>query len=600
MSQSSPAISPGTSGDKATRFRWVICGLLFYATTVNYLDRSIFGVLAGDLQKTIGWHDWQFGLINAAFQLAYGVGFIIMGRVIDMIGTRLGYALALFIWSISGICTAFVHTAVGFGVVRFFLGFGESGNFPAAIKTVAEWFPQRQRATATGIFNAGSNVGAVLAPLLVPLVVLTWGGYQLAHHPEYVAASQSVAATGAATAPSGPKPEFILGWPAAFFITPTLALIWVVLWLRYYQPPAKSKYPNQFELDLIASDLTPTEVAAASAAGASAIQVRAVRWRNLLPHRQSWAFMVGKLLTDPVWWFYLTWGGKFFSDQFHADLKGLAGPMILVYILADFGSIGGGYLSSALLKRGWTANVARKTTMALCALLILPVIFVPIIPQTWIHNGFDWGKWLAATLIGIAAAAHQGFSANIFTVTSDMFPKRAVSSVVGLGGLAGALGGLVFQSCAGVIKEVTNSYLTMFIICGTAYVAAVAFFHLLAPRLEKISDRELESKPMPVIVSGIIGAVLGFLVCVPLSYFAQNHSIEMAQGFGRYFSAIYTGDLFKIDLKLPAEALANARVIRSQLEGPLVWVPLAGALGLAVVFMGIHAFAVRGRPKAAV
>ena len=598
MSQSSPspALASDTPGQKPTKFRWVICGLLFYATTINYVDRSVFGVLAGDLQKTIGWTDWQFGLINAGFTLAYAIGFIIMGRLIDTIGTRAGYAIALCIWTIAGASTAMARNAVGFGMARFGLGIGEAGNFPAAIKTVAEWFPQKQRATATGIFNAGSNVGAIIAPFLVPLVVFGWGGYQLSRHPELLipATTQQVATspvasptTAAATstpetvasapAASIPAPKvlsqeerekqtkFNLGWPAAFFITPVLALIWIILWVTLYRTPEKSRFANAAEVALIQSDAPAVPVSTAP-----------VKWRNLLPHRQAWAFMMGKMLTDPIWWFYLFWSGKFFKESFNQDLKGLAGPLILVYVLADVGSIAGGYLSSSLLKRGWTANAARKTAMSICAGLILPVICAPMIPNTWIAgNGFNYGMWLAAVLIGTAAAAHQGFSANIFTTTSDMFPKRAISSVVGMGGLAGALGGMVMQAAAGVIKEVTHSYLIMFVIAGSVYVLAVIVVHLLAPRLKRVEEQELENKPMPLAVTGVLGAVAGFVAGVPLSFLFQNGK-GLAGNFGMYTSSIITGDIFKPENH------------RADYVNSLIGTPLIAAAALAVLGVMLH------------
>ena len=591
----SPSLTPAPTSQKPTKFRWVICGLLFYATTINYIDRAVFGVLAGDLQKTIGWHDWQFGLINAAFTLAYAIGFILMGRLIDSVGTRLGYAIALSVWTLAGASTALARSALGFGVARFCLGIGEAGNFPAAIKTVAEWFPQKQRATATGIFNAGSNVGAILAPFLVPLIVFGWGGYMLVQHPDWlIPATSQVApasvpetakttlpavaggvASSPVTVPAGApdltqearekQTKFNLGWPAAFFITPTLAVIWIVLWVSLYRTPEKSRRANAAEVALIQSD-----------APATVTKTAPVKWRHLLPHRQAWAFACGKLLTDPIWWFYLFWSGKFFKESFNQDLKGLAGPLILIYLLADVGSVAGGTLSSSLLKRGWTANAARKTAMSICAGLILPVICAPLIPNTWIAgSGFNYGMWLAATLIGVAAAAHQGFSANIFTTTSDMFPKRAISSVVGLGGLAGALGGMVMQTFAGVVKEVTHSYLAMFIIAGSVYGLAVLVVHLLAPRLERVNEAELETKAMPLPVSGILGGVAGFVIGVPVSYLFQNGQ-GLAAKFGLYASSIITGDIFKPENH-------RADYINSLLATPLI-----AAVALAVVAMILH------------
>lgn len=539
------------STPKPTNFRWIICGLLLYATTINYIDRSILNAMAPDLQKIIGWHDYQFGLINAAFTLAYAIGFLVMGRLIDALGTRLGYAIALCVWTISAFLTIFTKTPFQFGMARFGLGLGEAGNFPAAIKTVAEWFPQRQRATATGVFNAGSNVGAILAPIIALTLVPRWG------------------------------------WQAAFIITPVLAAIWVSLWLVCYRPPNQHPKVNQAERDLINDAPTaggfPVMV---NSGNAPAAQTTAptktpapVKWRSILPHRQTWAFMIGKFLTDPIWWFYLFWSGKFFHDNFGADLKGLALPLIYVYILADVGSIAGGWLSSMLIKRGWSPNAARKTAMAICAGLILPVIAAPLIPST-----FPGGMWIAATLIGVAAAAHQGFSANIFTTTSDMFPKRAVSSVVGLGGLAGALGGMIMQAVSGVIKEVTNSYVVMFIIAGSVYVLAVLLVHILAPRLKPVTDEQLETTRMPRLVTAILSAVLGFAVGVPLSFLFQNHSLSLTMqpavhdarfGFGEYFASILSGDIFK--------SIDHAQLVPTFLSFPFI-----AAAVFAIVAIVLH------------
>ena len=587
MSQTSAPSLGGIPCRNPPDFRWVICGLLFYATTVNYVDRSVFGVLAGDLGKVIGWQDWQFGLINAAFTLAYAIGFIIMGRLIDAVGTRAGYAIALTVWTLAGAGTSLARSALGFGIARFCLGIGEAGNFPAAIKTVAEWFPQRQRATATGIFNAGSNVGFILAPFLVPIVVLGYGGYVLTHHSAPAPATVSARAAAGTTAPAV-DPKIKAGWPAAFLITPTLAAVWIVLWLTLYRQPEKSRFPNQAELALIRGPVSET---ATESNPPAAAPPRPVKWRHLLPHRQAWAFMMGKFLTDPIWWFYLLWSGKFFSDQFHAKLSGLAGPLILIYVLADVGSIAGGWFSSTLIKRGLTPNAARKTAMATCAGLILPVILVPLIPTNWIFGsgagrlaGVNLGMWLAATLIGVAAAAHQGFSANIFTTTSDMFPKRAVSSVVGLGGLAGALSGMVMQAVAGVIKEVTKSYLIMFIIAGTVYALAVVIVHLLAPRLQPVSEEELEHKPMPLPVTGVLGAVVGFVAGLFISYLFQPHT-DAAETAPVYFSSIVTGDIFK--------SAANSHLIQA------LWLtPVLSALALSLAAIGLHAAIRRPEPAA--
>ncbi|HEY1377019.1 MAG TPA: MFS transporter [Gemmataceae bacterium] len=409
---------------RPTHVRWVVCGLVFLATTINYVDRGVLGVLAPDLQRELGWTDTQYGDVNAAFYFAYALGFVVVGRFIDRVGTRLGYAASLVVWSVAAAGHALARTAGGFAAARFLLGFGEAGNFPAAIKATAEWFPRRERALATGVFNAGTNVGAVVAPLLVPVITLNYG------------------------------------WQAAFVVTGLAGLAWVALWLPLYRPPDRHPAVSPAELAWIQSD--PPEPA-----------VR-IPWARLLPHRQTWAFAVGKFLTDPIWWFYLTWSAKFLFDQYGVDLKTVGPPLVVIYLLADVGSVAGGWLSSALLARGWSANAARKTAMLACAVCVIPVAYAPVAGD----------MWTAVLLIGLAAAAHQGFSANLFTLTSDLFPRRAVGSVVGIGGTAGAVGGILMQAASGRIKDATGSYLTMFVIAGTVYVLSVLIIHLLAPRWE--------------------------------------------------------------------------------------------------------------------
>jgi ACS family hexuronate transporter-like MFS transporter len=336
----------------------------------------------------------------------------------------MGFALSLIVWSFAAAGHALARSALGFGVARFALGLGESGNFPAAIKTVAEWFPRKERALATGIFNAGSNVGAVLAPAIVPWIALTWH------------------------------------WQAAFIITGLAGLIWVAFWLPIYRRPAEHPKLSRGELAYIESDAVETTAK--------------IPWAKVLPHRQTWAFASGKFLTDSIWWFYLFWFPLFMADRFKVDLKNIGLPLITVYVLADVGSIAGGWFSSWLLGRGWTANTARKTAMLVCALCILPVAMAPRVN----------GEWVAVFLVGIAAAAHQGFSANLFTLTSDMFPRNAVGSVVGIGGFAGAMGGFFMNLGAGWLKQHTGSYVIMFTIAGFSYLLALGIIHALVPRLE--------------------------------------------------------------------------------------------------------------------
>jgi len=410
-----------------SHFRWVICALLFFATTINYVDRSVLNVIAPDLQKMIGWTDTQYGNINAAFTLAYALGFLVVGWFIDRVGVKLGYAVSLAIWSLAAVGHALANSAFGFGVARFALGLGEAGNFPAAIKTVAEWFPRRERALTTGIFNAGSNVGAFLAPMIAPVLFLRFG------------------------------------WHSVFIVTGTIGLLWIFFWLPIYRSPETHPRVSEAELEYIQSE--PSE------------PQRKIRWLHLLPHRQTWAFAIAKFLTDPIWWFYLFWSGKFVAERFNVNISHIGPPLIAIYVLADIGSVAGGWFSSWLLKLGWTPNAARKLAMLICAICILPVIYAPITNSLWV----------AVVLIGIAAAAHQGFSANIFTTTSDMFPTWAVGSIVGFGGMAGAVGGFFVQLAAGRIKQATGSYLIMFMIAGTVYLLALLLFHLLAPRMDPVN-----------------------------------------------------------------------------------------------------------------
>lgn len=411
---------------KIGKYRWYIVALLFFATTINYVDRAVLGVLAPTLRTEIGWTDQEYGYISAAFTLAYAIGFLFAGWFIDRVGTRLGYALYLTIWSLAAAAHALVRTTFGFGLARFGLGIGESGNFPAAIKTVAEWFPQKERALATGIFNAGSNVGAIIAPLVVPWLALNWG------------------------------------WQSAFLVTGLAGLIWIVFWLPVYRRPSEHPKLSKAELDLIESD--PPDPPAK------------ISWLRLLTLKQTWAFSIGKFLTDAIWWFYLFWFPLFMNDRFGVDLRTIGIPMVIVYLLADVGSVGGGWLSSALIKRNWSVNAARKTAMLVCAILILPVAIAPHVT----------GQWVAVILIGIAAAAHQGFSANIFTISSDMFPRKAVGSVVGIGGFAGAIGGFFMNLGAGWLKQNTGSYEIMFAIAGVVYLLALLIMHLLVPKLEPV------------------------------------------------------------------------------------------------------------------
>jgi len=407
------------------RYRWTICALLFFATTINYMDRQVLGLLAPTLQREIGWSESQYGAIVSWFTLAYALGFLVMGRVMDRIGTRLGFAWSVVVWSFAAMGHAFASTAVGFSVARFALGLGESGNFPGALKTVAEWFPAKERGLATGIFNAGTNVGSILTPLVVPWLTIEYG------------------------------------WRAAFVVVGSLGFLWLIPWLMLYRRPEDHPRVSAAELAYIRSDAPePTTE---------------VKWTSLLRHRQTWAFAIGKFVTDPVWWFYLFWLPKFLDTQFGIKLAGLAAPLVIIYLVADVGSVGGGWLSGALMRRGWTTNVARKFTMLLAALAIVPTMFAPQVS----------GLWVAVGIVSVAAAAHQWWSANLFTIATDMFPRRAVGSVIGIGGFFGAMGGFLFQRATGIVLERNgNNYVPVFFVCGFAYVVALVIVHFLVPRLQ--------------------------------------------------------------------------------------------------------------------
>ncbi len=424
-------------------FRWTICALLFLATTINYIDRQVIGILKPMLQTRFGWTEIDYGDLVFTFQLAYAIGFLFAGRIMDRFGTKKGYALALTVWSIAAIATAWAPgygapmsallavfgmkysaSVAGFLLARFVLGLGEAGNFPAAIKTVAEWFPRRERALATGIFNAGTNVGAIITPMVVPFVTVRFG------------------------------------WEWAFIGTGAAGLGWLLIWWLMYQRPEAHPRVTAAEVAYVRSD--PPESTAA------------VPWLTLLPHRQTWAFAIGKLMTDPIWWLYLFWMPDFFSRNYGLSLLELGPPIIVIYLVADIGSIGGGWLSSSLIRRGWSVNGARKTAMLICALAVVPIVFA----------SHARSMWAAVALISLAASAHQGWSANLFTLTSDMFPRQAVGSVVGLGGFAGAVGGMLIAKLTGYILQTTGSYMPVFIIAGTTYLVTLLILHLLVPKLE--------------------------------------------------------------------------------------------------------------------
>jgi ACS family hexuronate transporter-like MFS transporter len=436
---------------KVGHYRWVICALLFFATTINYVDRAVLGVLESTLREKIKWNDQQYGYINAAFTLSYAIGFLFAGRMMDRLGTRVGYTIALAIWSLAAAGHAFAESVLGFAIARFALGIGEAGNFPAAIKTVAEWFPKKERALATGVFNGGSNIGVIVAPAVVPWIVINWN------------------------------------WQTAFLATGLAGFIWVLFWWPLYRRPQEHPRLTPAELAYIESD-PPDPPAHLS-------------WLQLLRYRQTWAFAAGKFLTDAVWWFYLFWFAPFLSAQFGVDIKTIGPPMIFVYVLADVGSIAGGWQSSRLLARGWSANAARKTAMLTCALCIVPVVLAPLVEGRWTFANYVVidAKWVAVLLVGIAASAHQGFSANLFTLTSDMFPRRAVGSVVGIGGFAGAIGGFAMNLGTGYLKQMTGSYVAMFAAAGSAYLLALLIIHILVPTLEPVTlARNADKSPADI------------------------------------------------------------------------------------------------------
>ena len=415
-----------TAVSKIKHLRWYICGLLFFVTVVNYVDRQVLGALAPDLKRTLGWTESEYSQIVIWFQIAYGAMFLVWGGIIDRIGVKVAFAIAIVIWSLAGMGTAFVVTAVGFSAMRFMLGAGEAANFPGALKTVAEWFPKRERALATGVFNAGTNVGAIIA---TPTALLLSKYY---------------------------------GWRSAFIFTGAIGLLWLFFWWFFYQRPEEHRRLSDEEFKLI-RDGEPQELK------------EKTPWLQLLGYRQLWAFAFGKMLTDPVWWFYLFWLPKFLDQNYGVKGTALIPYVTTVYLIADVGSVGGGWISGALIKRGWTVNWARKTAMGLFAFTIPVVILAYYSPNAW----------AAVLLIGFAAGAHQGWSANLFTLTADMFPRKAVGSVVGIGSCAGSIGGTLLPFYAGKVLDANPSYyLPMFVIAGVAYIVAWVVIHLLAPKLE--------------------------------------------------------------------------------------------------------------------
>lgn len=406
--------------------RWSVCGLLFFATTVNYVDRQVLGILKPVLERELHWNEKDYGNVVTMFQLAYALMMPIAGRLMDWLGTRLGYALAVAVWSAASMLHSAASTPFEFSMARFALGLGEASNFPAAIKTVADWFPRKEQAFATGIFNSGSNIGAIVAPLLVPIVA--------AH----------------------------FGWRASFLFTGSLDAVWLALWLGFYRRPSEQKLLSEEERALIQSDNEPENQPA-------------LPYSQVIGRRATWAFLAGKFLTDPVWWFYLFWVPGFLFDQYHLDLTHLGPPLIVIYVVADVGSVLGGYLSKGLVARGFSLSKARKTAMLLCAVAVTPISLIM----------FAGGNlWLTVALISLAAAAHQGWSANLFTLPSDTFPRPAVGSVVGIGGMGGAFGGMLVAQAVGKWLDFSHkAYGPLFVAAGSMYLIALLIIHLLVPRI---------------------------------------------------------------------------------------------------------------------
>jgi ACS family hexuronate transporter-like MFS transporter len=419
----------GTLARTMSRYRWLICTLLFLATTVNYIDRQVLSLIKGTLDTELGWTNAQYGAANSWFQGAYAISLFVFGWFVDRFGVKIGYAVSIAAWSLAAAGHALVGSAQGFKIARAALGLGEGGNFPSSIKAVAHWFPNRERAFATALFNSGANVGAIVAPAIIPPIAAAWG------------------------------------WRAAFVFMGIAGLAWLFLWLPFYDDPDKSKRLSREELLYIRSD------------GATGEGEGRVGWGELLRYRQAWSFIVAKLITDPVWWFFLTWLPDYFKKKWALDIKNSWVHLVTIYAIITVLSIMGGWLTGALARRGWSVTRARKTGMFVFACCVLPIFFATSV-----------GPWTAVLLIGIAGAAHQAWSANLFTTTSDMFPKRAVASLVGIGGMAGSVGGIAFPIFAGTLLDRMGAggYAVLFGICGSAYLVAFALNHLLAPRFEPI------------------------------------------------------------------------------------------------------------------
>jgi len=412
------------------RVRWIVVLLLFAATVINYVDRQMIGLLKPTLQAEFRWDETTYADIVFYFQLAYAIGYLVFGHIVDRVGARAGFAISFVIWTVAHLLHAAARSVATFAAVRFVLGIGESGSFPSALKAVTEWFPKKERAFATGLFNAGSNVGAIVTPFIVAALTVSYG------------------------------------WRGAFVITGLVSSLWLIAWLALYRRPRESRQLSKPELAYIESDQPDP--------------VSRVPWLRVLRAKEAWAFAIGKFLTDPVWWMFLFWLPDFLHKRHGLDLKTFGPSVAAVYIVSDLGSIGGGWLSSHLIHRGWSVNAARKTTMLICALAVTPIIFAQYVSSLW----------AGVAIISLAAAAHQAWSANLFTLASDMFPRKAVGSVYGIGGTAGAIGGMLFSLFIGQVLEKSGAYTLIFLVSGSLYLIALLIIHLLSPGLDQAQVAE--------------------------------------------------------------------------------------------------------------
>ncbi len=413
-------------GVRVGNYRWVVVGLLFTAMVINYVDRQAIGILKPTLSKEFGWSETDYADLIFWFQASYAVAYLAFGRIIDRIGARWGFGIAFLIWQIAFIAHAGARSLTGFIFARIALGIGEGGGFPGGIKAVTEWFPKKERAFATGIFNAGTNIGAIVTPLIIPAMTLAWG------------------------------------WEVAIIVTGVAGLIWLPIWLMVYRRPREHPKVTAAELAYIEQD--------------PADPVEKVAWTKLLTKRETWAYALGKFLIDPIWWMFLFWLPDFLGKRYGLDLKTFGPPLVAIYLLSDVGSVGGGWLSSTLMKRGFSLNAARKTAMLICAVCAVPVGFAALADNLWVAVG----------IIGLATAAHQGFSANLYTLPGDVFPRSAVGSVVGIGGMIGAFGGMAMAKYAGWVLDSIGTYTPIFVVAATAYLLALGVVHLLTPKMEPV------------------------------------------------------------------------------------------------------------------